>query len=165
MVVLLCKDSHKTVRVLIEFSIYFADCSSTSGLDCIPLQQCPQVNEIALKIQELGVHETTRKLELLNIINHKLCGGRIKKELHVCCNIEIEKIEDPSSVSDNSNKHSIRRHLGVFVTPYFDFYTFLLKINILKMAIIKYLLEYIYIYILFFVSPLIKFNLNTCIYL
>ena len=79
--------------------IYFADCS-TSGLACLPLLQCPKVNEIALKIQELGVHETTRKLELLNIINHKLCGGRIKKELHVCCTIdEVEKVEDPSSVT------------------------------------------------------------------
>ena len=97
---------------MIEFSIYFADCSGTSGLACIPIQQCPQVNEIALKIQELGIHETTRKLELLNIINRKLCGGRIKKELHVCCNIEIEKVEDSSSVPDNSNKPSILMHLG-----------------------------------------------------
>ena len=88
---------------MIEFSIYFADCSK-SGLACLPLQHCPQVNEIALKIQQLGVHQTTKKLELLNIINHKLCGGRIKKELHVCCNIELDKVEDPSSISDNNNR-------------------------------------------------------------
>ena len=142
------KDVHKRIRgvILIEFSIYFADCSSTSGLDCIPLQQCPQVNEIALKIQELGVHETTRKLELLNIINHKLCGGRIKKELHVCCKIEIEKIEDPSSVSGNSNNFSVRMHLGCLLHHIFDFY-FSRKKNNLPMSIMKYLQEYIYIYI------------------
>ena len=93
---------------MIEFSFYFAECSS-SGLACLPLQECPQVNEIALKIQELSVHETSRKLELLNIINQKLCGGRIKKDLHVCC--IIEKVEDPSSVSDNkNNKGSVCMH-------------------------------------------------------
>ena len=114
MALLVCKDCHNTIWcvILIEFSIYFADCISTSGLTCIPLQQCPQVNEIALKIQELGVHETTRKLELLNIINNKLCGGQIKKDLHVCCNIEIEKLEDSSSVTNNSNKASVRMHVG-----------------------------------------------------
>ena len=94
---------------LIGFSIYFTDECSSSGLTCIPLQQCPQVNQIALNIQELDSHENNaiKKLELLNEINNRLCGGRIKKELHVCCEniVEIEKLEEiPSSVSDNSDK-------------------------------------------------------------
>ena len=101
--------------------IYFADCS-TSGLACLPLLQCPKVNEIALKIQELGVHETTRKLELLNIINHKLCGGRIKKELHVCCTIdEIEKVEDPVTpvTPDNINRGFIQMHFSIMTNKNF----------------------------------------------
>ena len=94
---------------LIRFSIYFADECSSSGLSCIPLRQCPQVNDIALSIQELNSQENNsiKKLELLNEINSRLCGGRIKKELHVCCEnvVEIENLEDiPSSVAENNDK-------------------------------------------------------------
>ena len=67
---------------------------------CLPLQDCPQVNEIALKIQQLGDFQADKKLELLNLINDKLCGGRINKHLLVCC----DKVEVPSSETDNNNR-------------------------------------------------------------
>lgn len=67
---------------------------------CLPLQDCPQVNEIALKIQQLGDFQADKKIELLNLINDKLCGGRINKHLLVCC----DKVEVPPSASDNNNR-------------------------------------------------------------
>ena len=67
---------------------------------CLPLQDCPQVNEIALKIQQLGDFQADKKIELLNLINGKLCGGRINKHLLVCC----DKVEVPSSESDTNNR-------------------------------------------------------------
>ena len=98
------------------FSIYFADECISSGLVCIPLQQCPQLNQIAIKIQELGNHENTiQKLELLNKINNQLCGGRIKKELHVCCEqvAEIDTLEEiPSSIADHSDKGFVPMYLA-----------------------------------------------------
>ena len=86
-------------RLWLRFTIYFADCNK-SGMACLPLQDCPQVNEIALKIQQLGDFQAAKKLELLNLINDKLCGGRINKHLLVCC----DKVEVPSSVPNNNNR-------------------------------------------------------------
>jgi len=100
-----------------DYGYAIQDECSSSGLSCIPLRQCPQVNDIALSIQELNSQENNsiKKLELLNEINSRLCGGRIKKELHVCCEnvVEIENLEDiPSSVAENNDKGE--KFLGSF---------------------------------------------------
>ena len=86
---------------MIEFSIYFADCKSA----CLPLQDCPHLNEIALKIQQLGNQDVAGKLELLNLIYDKLCGGRINKDLYVCCSTpQLDNVNIESSSASDNNK-------------------------------------------------------------
>ena len=102
--------------IMIEFFNLFADCNE-SGMACLPLQDCPQVNEIALKIQQLGDFQADKKIELLNLINDKLCGGRINKHLLVCC----DKVEVPSSVSDNNYRGYVCIYIFFHQQPEYTF--------------------------------------------
>ena len=77
-------------------------------MECIPLKQCPQINNLSLKI--LSHKKGAARQELFSLIREKMCSDRgAVKQLLVCCQpAESDQQEEQGGILSRLEKRSGR---------------------------------------------------------